>query len=58
MSWKFIIELLSCVLNYSITNNLILIYFTDKPCDADDSEKGSLANDQQLQSRKSNFIKL
>ena len=55
MSWEFIIVLLSCIINYSITNNLTLIYFTDKACDADDSEKGSLANDQQRQSMKSNL---
>ena len=55
MSWKLVIDLLSCVLNCSITNNLILIYFTDKACDADDSEKGLLANDQQQQSLKSNL---
>ena len=55
MSWKFVIDLLSCLLNCSITNNLILTYFTDKACNTDNSEKGSLANDQQQQSLKSNL---
>ena len=40
---------------HTIINNLTLIYFTDKACDVDDSEKGSLANDQQQQSMKSNL---